>query len=208
MTNTLLHCEYGSYMLLCKSLRAAQSSSIGWTIHPARSPFLSDTLGKGDHMPRWPIRTLAERFWSHVHFSPDGCWEWQGYCLPKGYGKFTFQDNGRTVSRLATHVSWFLMHNTYPMYQACHTCDNPSCVRPEHLFDGTQKDNIADAQRKGHLRYVAHSGEKNGRTRLSKESVLLIRMNRHWSAKHCAVRFRMARTTIHKIRQGKLWKAR
>lgn len=94
--------------------------------------------------PLLPKPTPAERFWSKVS-KGDGCWEWTAARSPLGYGKFAYR--GRM--RLAHRVAWELTYGAEPSRYACHTCDNPPCVRPDHLFDGEQRDNLADARRKG-----------------------------------------------------------
>lgn len=85
-------------------------------------------------------------FWQHVLFS-DGCWEWQAGKFTTGYG--SYKDRGKT--RLAHRVAWFLWHGTWPTDFVCHPCDNPLCVRPDHLFEGTNQDNQLDARDKGRL---------------------------------------------------------
>lgn len=92
-------------------------------------------------------KTIA-RFWSKVE-KTETCWLWTGATSRRGYG--TIHHNGKC--RRATHVSWEMANGReWPdgMY-GCHTCDNPNCVRPEHVFPGTQSDNLLDASRKGRL---------------------------------------------------------
>ena len=84
--------------------------------------------------------TQEQEFWAYVKFT-DSCWLWQG---PKsnGYGAF-----GR---KAAHRVSFELTYGPIPIgLYVCHHCDIPPCVRPEHLFLGTNKDNQDDATRKG-----------------------------------------------------------
>lgn len=88
---------------------------------------------------------LAARFWSRVRIT-DGCWEWTANHLPAGYG--LVKAEGR--SHLAHRVSWELAHGPIPAGMlVLHRCDNPACVRPDHLWLGTQKQNIADMLTKG-----------------------------------------------------------
>jgi hypothetical protein len=92
-------------------------------------------------------KTIPERFWSRVdRRGADECWPWTG-ANSRGYGQFYV--DGR--NRRATQVSWE-MHNGAPFpdgKMACHSCDNPACVNPRHIWPGTMSDNINDCVRKG-----------------------------------------------------------
>ena len=97
---------------------------------------------------------MNDKFWSHVDKKIDACWDWCGSKHRDGYG--WFYDQGEC--HLAHRFSWFLAHGNYPK-NICvlHKCDNPSCVRPDHLFLGTQLDNIQDRVNKNRS-----SGGRNG----------------------------------------------
>lgn len=89
-------------------------------------------------------------FWNRVLVG-DGCWEWQGPRNHAGYGRV-----GVDRSRLFVHrVSLYLWNGTevppWPEAEVGHHCDNPPCVRPDHLFVGTHADNMRDAQIKGRI---------------------------------------------------------
>lgn len=86
------------------------------------------------------------RFWAYVQPS-TGCWQWNGPMREQdGYGFFTL--GGRRLS--AHRVSWELHHGSIPDgFYICHHCDNPPCVRPDHLFLGTVRDNVDDMIAKG-----------------------------------------------------------
>lgn len=80
---------------------------------------------------------------------PSGCWEWQNAKNNRGYGKATY--NGKL--ELAHRISYRLHnHREIPKGMiVCHTCDNPGCVNPLHLFLGTYSDNMQDCKNKGRL---------------------------------------------------------
>jgi hypothetical protein len=84
---------------------------------------------------------VTDRFWAKVQ-KGDGCWEWSAGRLPVGYGRFRVSPEREA---LAHRYSYEL--NVGPVPDGLcvlHRCDNPSCVRPDHLFVGTHKDNTQD----------------------------------------------------------------
>jgi len=94
-------------------------------------------------------------FWRYVDQPQVGCWEWQRGHNAKGYGQVWFCGEMRDAHRLA----WFLAVGEIPNgLCVLHTCDNPSCCNPVHLWLGTKADNTRDALAKGRLRSL--NGEK------------------------------------------------
>lgn len=142
----------------------------------------------------------------------DGCWVWVGHVEDNGYGRFN--TDGRTM--WAHRAAYELFVGPIPEgLEVCHTCDNRRCVRPDHLFVGTRKDNMLDAVSKGRL----SSGEKHS-------TALLAGKDRHNAAKLTVDEVRVIRQrldvghrppdiardfnvtpgAINAIRRGKTWR--
>lgn len=86
-----------------------------------------------------------KKFWNNVQRS-DGCWTWSGARHERGYGRFRV---GSVVHR-AHRFAWLITRGDIPQgMHVLHRCDNPSCVRPDHLFLGSHADNMRDKARKG-----------------------------------------------------------
>lgn len=126
--------------------------------------------------------SLAERFWKHVN--KDGpipphcpelgpCWLWTVTTDKRGYGRIMGEQRGHTVPRVASRVSWELQNGPIPEGMlVCHNCDNPTCVRPDHLFLGTAYDNAHDMDSKGRSRF---RGEQHGNAKFTVSDILEIR---------------------------------
>jgi hypothetical protein len=105
------------------------------------------------------IVPLEERFWLKVQ-KTETCWLWIGAHHPQGYGNITVS-KGKT--KPAHILSWEIHFGPIPEgMKVLHSCDNPPCVKPDHLFLGTQTQNIADMDAKGRRsRGKAHSDACN-----------------------------------------------
>ena len=98
---------------------------------------------------RTPFQDAPTRFWLKVAKS-DGCWEWTAGRSTGGYGQFKLYINGRHRTINAHRAGWLLFKGPIPDgMEVCHRCDNPPCVRLDHLFLGTISDNARDMVAKG-----------------------------------------------------------
>jgi len=104
---------------------------------------------------------VKARFSSKVEKSSDplGCWTWAGAKNLQGYGEFfLFRKGSRSHHGLAHRVAWEMFRGPIGDMFVLHKCDTPACVNPEHLFLGTQKDNMRDALAKGRMRGLIPRG--------------------------------------------------
>lgn len=130
------------------------------------------------------------KFWKNVAIKgEDDCWLWLGTRYTKGYGRYT---KCRRSIR-ANRYSWTLVNGQIPAgITICHTCDNPPCVNPRHLWGGTNTQNNADRDKKGRQARGDKSGSRlhlekrprgdNHWSRRTPEKVS--NGNNHWSIKH------------------------
>lgn len=153
------------------------------------------------------------RFWERVDRSGD-CWIWTASLKTTGYGKFSvgLRADGTERSVAAHRVAYALGHGVDPDgLDVCHRCDNPLCVRPDHLFLGTAADNMADCSAKGRVYHPfghpGRRGETSPLAKLTNEKVEEIRLllNTGMYQRDIAAKFGVAQTTISMIRRGKTW---
>lgn len=160
-------------------------------------------------------KSVVERFWSKVDYG-DTCWSWLGSVRGKGYGQFGIEANHIED---AHRVAYRLAYGPIPEgVLVCHKCDNPNCVRPDHLFLGSHRDNLLDASKKGRLTQLVtmhqphrHWGEVHA-TKLTLIKVREIqekaqRFDYHktnWA--ELAREYGVSRGTISDIVMGRRWK--
>ena len=147
-----------------------------------------------------------ERFWTFVKKS-DWCWEWIGHRKDTGYGRYPVRRVGSKWTSIGAHrVAWFLSFGDIPDgVCVLHKCDNPPCVRPEHLFLGSMADNVSDCMQK--RRHVSHRGEKHGMSKLTATQALeIVKLRRNGSLlEDIGRRFGITGAAVRSIVTGRTW---
>lgn len=171
---------------------------------------------------------LSERFWRYVD-KTDGCWLWTGSVDTSGYGHIK-DEVGRLVR--ATHVSYALHSGVIPHgARLCHTCDvlwsdltYRRCVRPDHLWPGTDRENTQDCIAKNRFPFAANNptwrqrrprGESHVRAKLTEDIVRQIRLEyrpayggpttQSTSMRGLARKYGVSKAVVQQIIHGQIW---
>jgi hypothetical protein len=144
-------------------------------------------------------QNAVTRFMARVSPS-DGCWQWIGAINPnkarRNYPLAMFYLDGK--NQKASRAAWLLLRGPIPeAMHVCHTCDNPLCVNPDHLFLGTHRDNMHDCAVKGRV----------GTAKLNPDRVRQIRLLRRngMSMQAIADRFEVSERAVEFVLKGVTW---
>lgn len=149
------------------------------------------------------MSTLKQRFWNKVEMIPfHECWEWNAFKDKRGYGHIGSGGRGSKVI-LAHRLSYELVYGVIPNNLfVCHRCDNPGCVRPDHLFLGTHADNVKDMC----LKNRQTKGETHGNHKLTEDQVMKIKDRNDCSQQELAQKFNVNQSQISRVLAGETWK--
>lgn len=126
------------------------------------------------------------------------CIEYNGYRNGDGYG---------LLSGVLTHrLAWALKHGRMPSKFVLHKCDNPPCINPDHLYDGSHNDNMRDVRERGNNKGT-HRGEEHGNNKLTTEQVKDIkrRLANGEKKSSLAREYGVVQPTIKRIADGSTW---
>ncbi len=160
------------------------------------------------HKPFRSLHVLTEahreQFWSCVAVGKKReCWPFRGVNA-KGYGQFYPKGRRKDGPYQAHRVAYYFSKQIDPkMLEACHTCDNPPCCNPSHLFLGTRKDNMEDCAAKDRNMH----GDRHYGSRVTSTTVRKIRREHKSgvSAKVLAKRYKLGNNTVHCMLSHKTW---
>lgn len=152
---------------------------------------------------------VRERLLSRVEVDRHGCWNWTGSKNTAGYGNISIgsRTDGSRRTAKAHRISFHSFNGIDPSgFDVCHKCDNPSCINPNHLFLGTEKDNVADMDAKGRRGYVLP--EHNHATKLTRGQVIeAIQLRREGASYYSiAKKYGVYRETMRQAIIGKTWR--
>ena len=146
-------------------------------------------------------KRISKRFWEKVDKDSE-CWNWQGCKLPKGYGQFSY----KLKTEQSHRVSWMIHFGDIPDgMHVLHHCDNPGCVRPDHLFIGTNADNKQDMMNKNRQA----KGSRLPHTILSENDITEIRelyKTNKYTQKQLGEMFSVDQSNICRIINRSYWK--
>ncbi len=149
----------------------------------------------------YPRPTAIERFNKNYIVNPEsGCWEWTASLDKKGYGQIYDGNNSRIAHRW---IYLYLNPETDRSLVICHKCDNPKCVNPDHLWAGTQRDNIHDSLAKGRM----NQGSSSHFSKLTDTDVTRIRemISMSMTDAQISEHFMVGKGTIYDIRRNRSW---
>lgn len=133
----------------------------------------------------------------------DGCWEWIGLKYPAGYGYFCLYVSGKKYGMRSNRYAW--MRHRGPILTGLlvlHSCDNRSCVNPDHLWLGTNDENMADMVRKKRQMH----GERHHKCRLTLQQVREIRaLDGQLSQAKIGAIYGIRQSHVHRILRGLSW---
>jgi len=200
--------EYHAMPISSQAPNGEGSETISKESRVQADPKRPAPLNWGDDIVQssWKREAALKRLVKGIRITKTGCWEWQG-SKTVGYGTLKMPEIYGNFKILAHRLSWVAFKGE-PIADGlfvCHRCDNRKCVNPDHLFLGTQQDNLQDCSSKGRTM----TGSRNANSKYRREDIQavkeLIREGKSGVEIHSITG--VSRTHISRIKRGYTWKA-
>jgi len=162
-----------------------------------RQRFCSQTCAGENWSKCRPPRDQETVFRTWFDAASNGCWEWEGAKDKDGYGIFSFEKKTARAHRVALQLSGI---DVPKGGLVCHTCDNPSCVNPNHLYLGSNRQNSDDKVKRGR----SLKGARHYMAKLTDNDVIAIRQSTETAVK-TAKQFGISSSNVVMIRQRRTW---
>lgn len=184
-----------------------RTPSVGLPRFQANAAHAGGDISKGAAMNQLEFYRLKRLFWKSA-VKQDGCWSWIGAANKAGYGFICTSFDGKASKRILAHrLSWRIHKGIFDeSLRVLHRCDNPQCCNPDHLFLGTQADNVADMDSKGRRGDV--SGENHPKAIITEQQAMEIisLLESGHQHIHIASRFGVKKHIVSDISAGRNWK--
>jgi hypothetical protein len=175
-----------------------------------RGRYARGTVPPVERRPKLVRQTIRERLLSNIRIDEAGCWVWTRGKVRTGHGLITVGGASERVHRIAYEEFVGPIPNGL---QILHSCDNASCINPDHLRPGTHRENMADMKERGraakgannHFGKVKYEGEGNARSKLTAEAVMDIRTS-GLSSLDLAAKHGVSFQAVQHARAGRTWK--
>ena len=153
----------------------------------------------------WKREAALKTLVKNLRISDKGCWEWQG-SKTLGYGSVRIPEIYGQFKIMVHRLAWVAFKGV-PIVDGlfvCHKCDNPKCFNPDHLFVGTQQQNLQDCSAKERTM----TGDRNGNSKYTKEQINNAQqlLKSGLSGKEVASQTGISRTHVSRIKRGYTWK--
>lgn len=189
-----------------KDLATALSNAQGQLDKFTESRLIREVVRATSYKPKGK-GTILSRFLEKIATGTTDCWYWVGARDEAGYGIFAHSQHLR-----AHRTAFHLFKGEIPLgMKVLHKCDVRCCVNPDHLFLGTQADNVRDMVLKGRARTSSRFGEDNPAAKLTKESIKAIRLERETNKtpyNKIASSYGVSAMTAYRAIKGESWKTK
>lgn len=154
------------------------------------------------------MRSITKEKILNNYVEKDGCWLWSGSTIKHGYGQIHTKLGDKYVTILAHRFFYEHHKGSIPDgHHICHDCDNPNCVNPDHLWVGTQKDNMIDMINKGRSNHIY--GERHTKAKLTDSQVIEVRekySTGRYTQQELANLYKIDRSSIGRIVRFDTWR--